>query len=191
MMISEHPNRNLRIAPARMAHFVIRTNRFEETLRWYERFFLADTVYSKNNLAFLSFDDEHHRIAIGDLNGLGDSVESASAIDHVAFSFDSLHDLMYNYERLRDDGIAPIYAINHGPTTSIYYADPNGCKIELQVDNYPTSAEARDFFFSQAFHDNPIGVFFDPEALLAKFKAGEPVEELLKQGSVPAVKPDL
>jgi len=174
-----------RIAPARMAHFVIRTNRYAACVSWYQKLFEADTVFANDKATFMAFDTEHHRLAIINQPELTDVSRSQSAIDHVAFSFDRLEDLMANYERLRDIGILPVHCLNHGPTTSVYYADPSGNRIELQVDNFPTSAEAGEFFKSDEFAANLVGVAFDAEVLLAKLKSGTPVVELLKQGSAP------
>jgi catechol-2,3-dioxygenase len=174
-----------RIAPARMAHFVIRTNRYAECVSWYQKLFEADTVFANDKATFMAFDAEHHRLAIINQPELTDGSRSQSAIDHVAFSFDRLDDLMANYERLRDIGILPVHSLNHGPTTSVYYADPSGNRVELQVDNFPTSAEAGEFFKSKEFAANIVGVAFDAEVLLAKLKSGTPVVDLLKQGSAP------
>ena len=175
------------IGPSRMAHFVIRTNRYAECVHWYQKLFEADTVFSNDQATFMAFDEEHHRLAIINRPELADGSANESAIDHVAFSFDRLEDLMCTYERLRNEGIVPVHTLNHGPTTSFYYADPNGSKIELQVDNFPTSAEAAAFFKTKEFSDNIIGVAFDAEVLLAKLRTGVPVVDLLKQGSAPAV----
>ncbi len=38
---------------------------------------------------------------------------------------------------------------------------------------------------SGAFAENPIGVIFDPDQLTARFKAGEPPEELVKRPALP------
>ena len=84
---------------------------------------------------------------------------------------------------LKATGIEPHWCINHGPTTSLYYRDPDGNQIELQIDNFTTQADLDAFFSSGAFAENPIGVEFDPEALLARFERGDPVEELIVQGS--------
>jgi catechol-2,3-dioxygenase len=174
-----------RIAPARMAHFVIRTNRYAACVAWYQKFFDAEIVFASDEATFMAFDAEHHRLAIINQPQLTDGSRTHSAIDHVAFSFDRLEDLMANYERLRDGGILPVHSLNHGPTTSVYYADPSANRVELQVDNFPTSAEAGAFFKSKEFAANIIGVPFDAEVLLAKLKGGAPVVDLLKQGSAP------
>jgi catechol-2,3-dioxygenase len=173
------------VVPSRMAHFVIRTNRYAECVDWYQKLFEAHTVFANEQATFMAFDEEHHRLAIINKPDLADGSARESAIDHVAFSFDRLEDLMNTYERLRNEGIVPVHTLNHGPTTSLYYADPNGSKIELQVDNFPTSAEAAAFFTTKEFSENIIGVPFDAEILLAKLRTGVSVEELLKQGSAP------
>jgi catechol-2,3-dioxygenase len=175
-----------RLTPARMAHFVVRTNRYPQAVQWYRQFFDADTVFANDIATFMSFDEEHHRVAIVNQPHLGDGSQGQSAIDHVAFSYDRLEDLMATYERLRDGGILPVHTLNHGPTTSLYYADPNGNKVEIQVDNFPTSAQASEVFKTEAFAANIVGVPFDAEVLLAKLKSGAAIADLLKQGSAPA-----
>ena len=91
----------------------------------------------------------------------------------MAFTYASLGDLVATYERLDKAGIRPVTCMNHGPTTSMYYADPDGNQVELQVDNYDTVEEAGKFFFSPAFARNPIGVDFEPSALAQRFHSGE------------------
>jgi catechol-2,3-dioxygenase len=99
----------------------------------------------------------------------------------VAFTYGTLGDLIATYMRLRELGIQPIVTINHGPTMSMYYADPDGNRIELQIDNFETPEEAKEFFESDTFAENPVGVLFDPDELAARFEAGESVAELVKR----------
>lgn len=65
----------------------------------------------------------------------------------------------------------PVWSINHGPTTSLYYLDPEGVKVELQVDNFESAGELDAWFRAGDFATNPIGVEFDPEVLLAQHRA--------------------
>ena len=101
----------------------------------------AEVVHADGVLAFLTYDDEHHRIAIARIPGLEDQPPLAAGTDHVAFTHADLGDLLYTYARLKSEGIEPYWCINHGPTTSMYYKDPDGNSIELQVDNFPTAEE--------------------------------------------------
>jgi catechol 2,3-dioxygenase-like lactoylglutathione lyase family enzyme len=171
--------------PSFMAHFVIRTSRYAEVLEWYRQVFQAETIFYSEQGAFLSFDQEHHRVAIIHIPGLGAQSETTAGVDHVAFTLASLEELLDVYERLQRVGIRPFWCINHGPTTSMYFKDPDGTGVELQVDNFATKDEARAVFRSEAFARNPVGVEFDPEVLIGKLRAGVAVADLLRQGSAP------
>jgi len=175
-----------RVAPVKLAHIVRRTSRFEEMVRWYQLVLAAQTVHSDGMLAFLTYDDEHHRIAIAAIPGLPDQPSMAAGTDHVAFTHADLGDLLYTYVRLKPEGIAPYWCINHGPTTSMYYKDPDGSRIELQVDNFPTAEACNRWMRSGQFAQNPIGVVFDPEELVARYRAGEPIETLVERPPLPA-----
>ena len=178
------PNRG-RIAPVKLAHIVRRTTRLDEMLRWYETVLAAEVVHSDGVLAFLTYDDEHHRIAIAQVPGLQEQSPVAVGTDHVAFTHADLGDLLSTYARLRREGIEPYWCINHGPTTSMYYKDPDGNRIELQVDNFPTAEETNRWIRSGDFAGNPIGVVFDPEDLLARYRAGEPMAQLTARAALP------
>ncbi len=55
---------------------------------------------------------------------------------------------------------------------------------ELQIDNFDTLEECHAWFFRPQFAENPIGITFDPEELVAKFRAGVPVAHLKQFGSL-------
>jgi catechol-2,3-dioxygenase len=166
------------IRPIKLAHFVLKTSRFGEIVAWYKQALNAEAAFENEAIAFLTYDDEHHRVAILNVPGLGPRQASASGVHHVAFTFSNLCDLLGTFERLHGQGIEPVFCTNHGPTTSIYYADPDGNQVEFQVDNFATNEEAARFFTSQAFAENPIGVDFDPHELLRRLRAGESEHDL-------------
>ena len=58
------------ISPARLAHVVLRSSRFDDLVAWYTTVLGAKTAFSDGNLAFLSYDEEHHRIAVLNIPGL-------------------------------------------------------------------------------------------------------------------------
>jgi catechol-2,3-dioxygenase len=175
-----------RIRPCQLAHVVRRTSRFEAMLHWYQTVLGCEIVHSDGMLAFLTYDQEHHRIAIAQLPGLEDQPLMAAGTDHIAFTFTDLGDLLYTYARLKREGIEPYWCINHGPTTSMYFKDPDGSRVELQVDNFPTSEETNRWMRSGEFAANPIGVIFDPEDLLQRYMDGEPIEKLTARPPLPA-----
>ena len=89
-------------------------------------------------------------------------------MEHIAFSSDSLIDLLLAYRQRKSKGILPLWPFDHGPTTSIYYRDPDGNHIEAQVDNFEYTESATRFMKSKEFAINPIGVDFDPEDMIRR-----------------------
>ena len=171
--------------PCKLAHVVRRTSRFEELVRWYCTVLGAEVVHGDDMLAFLTYDDEHHRVAIASIPGLEEQPAMAAGTDHIAFTYADLGDLFHTYRRLKVIGIEPYWCINHGPTTSMYYKDPDGSRVELQVDNMPSIVAIEAWMKSGDFAKNPIGVVFDPEALLARYEAGEALETLTARPPLP------
>jgi catechol-2,3-dioxygenase len=176
------------IAPVQLAHVVRRTNRFDELVEWYCTVLGAKVVHSNGMLAFLTYDAEHHRIAIARLPNLVEQPANAVGTDHIAFTHADLGDLLNTYLRLKAVGIEPYWCVNHGPTTSMYYKDPDGSRVELQVDNLPTAESVDRWMRSPEFAANPIGVMFDPEKLIARYVDGEPVEGLAARPPLPTGK---
>jgi catechol 2,3-dioxygenase-like lactoylglutathione lyase family enzyme len=174
-----------KIVPRALAHIVLRTNDVAAMIDWYGTVFEAEVVFNNGSLAFLTFDDEHHRIAIGKFADYAAPNPQSAGIDHVAFSYATISDLLVTYNRLKTHSIVPFFTIDHGPTTSFYYKDPDGNQIELQVDNFATLADSHAFFRSDAFAANPLGVEIDPGTLLARLQAGEPPQDLLSSGTRP------
>jgi len=128
------------ISPSKLAHIVLRTSKFPEMVEYYKNFLGATATYENNFLSFLTYDDEHHRIAIIYVPGTGPKNRLLSGLEHIAFTFDNLTDLSVAYLQRKQRGIVPFWAVNHGPTTSIYYQDPDGNQIETQVDNLVSGA---------------------------------------------------
>jgi catechol-2,3-dioxygenase len=170
------------ISPVKLAHVVLRSRKYQESVRWWMSLLGARVQFENPVITFLTFDEEHHRLAIINAPQLAAPDPQATGVDHFSFTYSDLGDLLSTYERLKDDGVTPYWCINHGPTTSLYYRDPEGNQVELQVDNF-SAEQAAAWFHSEAFRANPIGVEFHPDVLVEKFRAGTPVSELVKQGS--------
>jgi catechol 2,3-dioxygenase-like lactoylglutathione lyase family enzyme len=169
--------------PSKFAHVVYSTRRFEEMIDWYQRVFEAKVVYQDPALAFLTYDDEHHRFAFANLLLLSPGSPELQArdkagVNHVAYTYANLGDLLGTYARLKQMGITPYWRIHHGPTLSFYYQDPDGNRMEFQVDAC-SAEEGTAYMQTDAYAANPIGVEIDPEALLAQYRSGVPEQQLL------------
>jgi catechol 2,3-dioxygenase-like lactoylglutathione lyase family enzyme len=180
-----------RIAPKKFAHFVLRTARYDEVVDWYCTVLQARVVTRNEMLCFLTYDEEHHRLAIVNMPEAASAPSGTAGVDHVAYTYAGLGELLATHRRLKALGIEPVRCINHGPTTSMYYRDPDGLRVELQVDNFATDAELNAYFVSPEFQKNPIGVVYDPDDLARRYEAGAPLEELLRRPPLPEGKTPL
>ena len=182
------------IAPSSLVHVVYRTRRFEEMLSWYAAVFGARIQYRNPALAFLTFDDEHHRFAFADLGVIRPDEHDQDdrgmiGVDHVAWEYGSLRDLLENFAELKAKGIAPYWAVHHGMSASLYYADPDGNQMEFTVDAFPTKAEASAYFHGSQIGENPVRVEYDPDDWLSQLRGGRGEAELLTMDSQGAVSP--
>ncbi|KAF2962664.1 hypothetical protein GQX73_g10908 [Xylaria multiplex] len=182
MAINSSPEKVL--SPKHMAHVVLRTPNLPAMSAFYKTFLGAHASWEGEKMAFLTYDDEHHRIALIGIPGLAAKVQKSAGLDHLAFSYETLAELMTAYEQRKAVGILPIWSTNHGPTTSMYYEDPDGNHVETQVDNFDTVEEANAFMTSPEFAENPIGVDFDPEELIEKLENGVPEAEIKKRSNI-------
>lgn len=178
--------------PSKLAHVVYMTRRYDEMVDWYQKVFEAKVVYQNPAFAFLTYDDEHHRFAFANLSvlrptGVDGGAQGEVGVNHVGYTFANLKDLLDTYVRLKEAGITPYWPVHHGVTLSLYYRDPDGNRMEFQVDCC-TVEEANAFMLTDAFAENPAGVDIDPEALLAQYRSGVPVDALLAQPEGPVAR---
>ena len=178
---------NAIISPRKLAHVVLRTrSNIDAMVQWYCVVLGAQIVFNAGGrLVFLSYDDEHHRIAIAASPDLTERPPRTAGLDHIAFTYDDIDALLTTYERLKHEGILPFVCINHGPTTSLYYNDPDHNRIELQVDNFADMTEATALMQEQ-FSINPVGAEFDPDELLARLRSGADPAELVRPTRKPS-----
>jgi catechol 2,3-dioxygenase-like lactoylglutathione lyase family enzyme len=169
-------------APKSLAHVVYRTRQFEIMLDWYAKVFGATVQHRNPAMAFLTFDDEHHRFAFLDLSAIdpeGNEPEGTGwvGVDHLAWSYASLDDLFETYGKCKAAGIEPYWCVHHGLTVSMYYADPDGNQMEFQVDAFDSTDECNAYISGPPFEANPVGVEFDPEDWLAAVEKGASLED--------------
>ncbi|KAH8885887.1 glyoxalase bleomycin resistance protein dioxygenase [Thozetella sp. PMI_491] len=180
------------LAPSSLAHVVLRTANLEAMQDFYVKFLGGSVVYSNGMISFITYDEEHHRIALIGIPTTGAKVPTSCGLEHIAFAFGSLSDLLLAYRQRRARGIEPIWCVNHGPTTSIYYKDPDGNQLETQVDNFDSADAATAFMMSREFGENPIGTDFNAEDFIAALRRGEDEGALKKRKEIgPRGIPDL
>src|SRR6266852_4337226 len=90
------------VSPRKLAHVVIRTkSNLDAMVKWYSVVLGAHVVFNAGFLVFLSYDDEHHRIAIAASGDLAERPRRAAGLDHIAFTYEDIDTLLTTYARLK------------------------------------------------------------------------------------------
>lgn len=160
-----------RIAPLKFEHAGLRTTRLQPMVDWYAKVLQAEIAFENEMLAFLWYDEQNHRLVIIARPGTSERPANSAGLDHLAFTYANLGELVSTYRRLKALGITPQRVTDHGSSTSFYYLDPDGNQIELKVDTFATPEEQHAYLRSPEFQTNPLGQPLDPEALAAKLSA--------------------
>jgi catechol 2,3-dioxygenase-like lactoylglutathione lyase family enzyme len=172
------------LMPAKLSHVVLRTAKLKQMRQWYLTTLNGHVQYENTNVCFLTYDEEHHRIGIVQIPGVTDETCTGPGLEHISFAYRHLGELLANYQRLKVVGVEPYWTINHGPTISMYYRDPDGNRIELQYDVFST-VEGANRFIQENYAENFMGIVFEPEDMIQKYEAGVSIDEIVKRPKLP------
>jgi hypothetical protein len=129
---------------------------------------------------FVSNDGAHHRMSFFHMPDMSpEVVRDAAGINHVAFEYPTIDELLETWERLVPLGITPHSTVDHGPTYSFYYWDPDGNNVELFTDAFGDPKASMVFFQTdEKFQKNPMGKEVDPASMLRVRRGGMSTTEM-------------
>jgi catechol 2,3-dioxygenase len=164
------------ITRPQLHHLNLTTTRLQAMIDWYGLVLGLTPNFAFPGGAFLTNDAANHRLALlvwPDAVAEGHT-QGQMGLHHHAFEYAALADLLAAYVRLKGHGIVPAFALDHGMTVSLYYPDPDGNLLALQVDSFGDWAASTHWMqTAPAFAANPIGTQFTPDKLVAALAAAE------------------
>ena len=175
-------------SPREMHHMHIYADEnYDAMVAFYQWLFNGEVVrVNPNGLTFISYDDHDHRVVIIRRKDGEAKPARAIGVSHIAFAYASLGELLYVYQRMKERGYSPERTINHGNSTSFYYADPDGNTVETMMDNYApidTQNYKRHYQWSEPF-GKMAEASFDPDKMLALYESGVPDTTLIDREEV-------
>jgi catechol 2,3-dioxygenase len=179
------------IVHPKLHHFGLTTANLDAMLDWYRKV-LGMTINHRSkptpgarngppfSAAFASNDEVNHRVAFFELPDLDADPDKRRhpRVQHVAFEYDTLDDLLGTYARLKGLGIVPVLAADQGIQTAIYYTDPDQNSVELNINNYANEWTATEHIKTAP---SQIWMQFDPDKMMAARKAGASPWEVHKR----------
>ena len=173
------------IRPTHISHLALVTGNFDAVASWWQIVLNAKPSLAASGMRFLSIDGEHHRVVVFENPSVrqrtGPGLEF-SGLHHIAFSYAGFRELAATYLRLKDQGIKPWRAINHGTSFALDYHDPDFNTCELQCSCFPDVSEKEplnEWLETGAFNRNPIGVMFDMEEAITAYESGGDLQSIL------------
>jgi catechol 2,3-dioxygenase len=170
------------IPPRELHHVTFKTNRLDEMVRFYATLTGHRPMFHGDAFAAITFDNANHRIALLKFDGWPElppeEVAGAAGLDHVGYEYRSLDELLHTYLRVKRRGLQPEWTVNHGPTLSFYYRDPDGHAVELQADNCGHDLERWKAIINGPFQRNQMGINVDADKLVAARARGVSQEQI-------------
>jgi catechol-2,3-dioxygenase len=177
-------NTEITIHP-KLQHCGITTGNLDAMLEWYGKvlgLFVHNRVKAPagspfKNVAFATNDEVNHRLSFFEAPdvSIDNERERHARVQHIAFEYESLDDLLGTYVRLKKLAMDPLWAADQFFQTAIYYEDPDGNIIELNTNNF-----ANDWTVTEQLRALPpqVHINVDPEKMFAARKAGASPSEL-------------
>jgi catechol 2,3-dioxygenase len=198
MEITVHP---------KLQHYGLTTANLDAMVEWYRKV-LGLKVNHRSDVpegaqrrapfsavAFTSNDEVHHRVVFFEVPGVGADPDKGhhARVQHVAFEYQELDDLLGTYVRLKGLGILPVFAFDEGFQAAFYYQDRDRNLIELNVNYYGNDWTATEHMLASApLAQRPEIVPVDPEKMITARKAGASAWEVHKKafaGEFPPANP--
>src|SRR4051812_7586534 len=95
------------LSPKHLAHVVLKTPDLKLMSTFYKTFLGAHASWENEQLAFLTYDHEHHRIALIETPGVTPKDHKSAGLDHIAFTYEKMTDLLTAYKQRKALGILP------------------------------------------------------------------------------------
>ena len=161
----------------KLQHFGLTTHNLDPMIDWYGKVLGMKVNHRSDRMrgpwkavAFLSNDEVNHRIALFEIAAAGAEGETRARgqLQHIAFAYDTLDDLLGTYVRLKGLGIAPVMCADQGVHIVFYYMDPDQNRIEVNACNFGSEWTASEFVRAS----DPVIAFVDPDKLVLARKGG-------------------
>lgn len=187
-------------SPDDFHHIAFKTTNYENMVNFYKNLFGCEPLYQSDLITFLAYDDEHHRIAIANTSDvlknlnfiqkivmklkifLNKNIPSIEGLDHISYRINPIEKWFDFYFKAKERGLSPLWTVNHGWISGIYYRDPDNNLVEVFFEHFSTAEEFKENI-SPDFEDEPIGTNMDIEVLYEMFKSGAGFSELIKKGN--------
>ena len=118
--------------PKRVGHLVLNVKNLDQSTKFYTDILGFEIALQRPTGTFLTCGKIHHDLALFQApEGALPVTQGQLGLNHFAVQVEDINDLKEVYDQLKDAGAAMDSNKDHGMTSSIYFFDPDGNKIEF------------------------------------------------------------
>ena len=195
-----YQNLNSNQAPEDFHHVAFKTMNYEAMIIFYSKLFGCEPLYKSEELTFLAFDEEHHRVAIANTssvfqnlgfipktimrikNWMNRTLPSIVGLDHISYKLNPIEKWFEFYHKAKEKGLEPYWTINHGWITGMYYKDPDGNLVEIFLNIGEIKKSLKQISL-QIFLMNQLAPIWISTCFTKCIKKERPFEELIQKGN--------
>ena len=132
------------IQARKLGHVVLKVRDVQKSKEFYTRALGLKVAYEQTQwgAVFLSVGEQHHDLALFQVATGEAPTATQPGLHHMAWQLGTFAELQSAYRELHDLGIPVDATIAHNVTRSIYFADPDGNRVELYCDMVEHGFEA-------------------------------------------------
>ena len=128
--------------PKRVGHLGLNVKDLAASTKFYTEIMGFQISRSRETGTFLTCGKIHHDIALFQApEGALPVTEGQLGLNHYAVQVEDMADLKQAYQEFKEKGVKLDHNTDHGMTSSIYFFDPDGNRIEYFCNNQEDSAE--------------------------------------------------
>ncbi|MGH8058857.1 MAG: VOC family protein [Candidatus Entotheonellia bacterium] len=147
--------------PKEIGHVVLNVTDVERSTKFYRDVvgFQVSRYRPDGSGAFLTCGIIHHNLALFKAPaGARPTEKGAIGLNHFAFKVTSYPALQEAHKRLVEAEATIDHIVDHGMTRSVYFLDPDGIKMELFADTFPTEEEGLAYMKSTRGGGPPLDI---------------------------------
>ena len=130
------------VRPKRVGHVVLNVSNLEVSTRFYTEMLGFEISRQTDFGTFLTCGKIHHDLALFQApEGAQPVSQGQIGLNHVAIQVPDMNILKETYRRLKDRNVPIDHLTDHGMTSSVYFYDPDGIRLEYFCNNTATAAE--------------------------------------------------
>ena len=113
---------------------------------------------------------------------LNKKIPTIEGLDHISYRINPIEKWFDFYLKAKERGLKPLWTVNHGWISGMYYRDPDNNLVEIFFEHFSSENEFKENI-SPDFEDEPIGTNMDVEILYEMYKSGESFKNLIQKGN--------